>query len=326
MLVTGGTGFTGANLVRKLAELNDVEVRGIARPSSDIDEDLREAVRWYRGDVYDPEVVERAAEGVNYIFHLAACFREPGAEDDEYEKVHVKSTKLLARAAQAEPAFERFVHTSTIGVHGHIEEPPADETAPYNPDDLYQETKLDGEIWIRNFAEETEVPVVVIRPAAIMGPSDRRLVKLFKFAAYGVCPLLNGHDTKLHFVHVQDLTDCMLLSSYHEEAAGEVFICGSAEPTSLVETVTEAAGILEKDVRFLHLPSRPIFITADLVEWVSEQLNVEPILFRRRVAFFTKDRCFDTRKLQSVLDFDYRFDRKEGVRDTVRGYLERGWI
>ena len=326
VLVTGGTGFTGSNLVRKLVDTEEVEVRGIARPSSEIDEDLAEAVTWYRGDVYDAEVVEEAVDGVNYVFHLAACFRDPAADDDEYRKVHVESTKLLAEAARSQPEFERFVHTSTVGVHGHVEDPPADETALYNPGDLYQETKLEGELWIRDFAEEKGLPLAVIRPAAIMGPSDRRLLKLFKFAKYGFFPLLDGHNTRYHLIHVEDLTDCMLLSAHHSDALGEVFICGNAEPTSVVEILTQIGDMLGRKVRFIHLPSRPLFILADLVEWISHRRGVEPILYRRRMAFFTKDRCFDTTKLQDRLNFTYRFDNKSGISDTVRGYIDRNWL
>lgn len=325
ILVTGGTGFTGTNLVRKLADL-DVELRGIARESSEIDRDLQDVVTWYRGDVYDAEVVAEAMEGVHYVFHLAACFREPGASDEEYWKVHVESTRLLAETALQEPNFQRFVHTSTIGVHGHIADPPADETAPYNPGDIYQDTKLEGELWIREFAADEGLPLVVVRPAQIMGPSDRRLVKLFRFAEYKVCPLLDGHDTRLHFIHVDDLTDCMMLCAHHPKASGEVFICGNANPTSLVETVTEVGEMLGTTVWFVQLPSQPLFVLADAVEWVSEKINVEPILFRRRVAFFTKDRSFDTSKLQGMLEFEYRYDSAAGIRDTARGYIDRGWL
>lgn len=326
VLVTGGTGFTGSNLIRKLVDTEEVKVRGIARPSSEIDDDLAEAVTWYRGDVYDAEVVGDAMDGVDYVFHLAACFRDPSADDDEYRKVHVESTKLLAEAARAQPEFDRFVHTSTIGVHGHIEDPPADETAPYNPGDLYQETKLEGELWIRDYADREGLPLVVIRPAAIMGATDRRLLKLFKFAKYGFFPLLDGHDTRYHLIHVEDLTDCMLLSAHHPDALGEVFICGNAEPTSVVEMLTQIGDMLGRDVRFVRLPSGPLFMLADAIEWVSNRLGVEPILYRRRVAFFTKDRSFDTSKLRDTLGFSYRYDNETGIRNTARGYMNRGWL
>lgn len=325
VLVTGGTGFSGKNLLRKLITEN-VEVHSIARPSSKVDEDLEDAVTWYRGDVYDPTVVEEAVDSVNYVFHLAACFRDPRADTEEYRKVHVESTRLLAEAALQQPNFQRFVHTSTIGVHGHVEDPPADETAPYNPGDLYQETKLEGELWIREFAAEQDLPLAVVRPAAIMGPTDRRLLKLFKFARYGAFPLLDGHDTQYHLIHVEDLTDCMLLMAHNPDALGEVFICGNAEPTSVVEILTQIGDMLDRKVRFIHLPSGPLFMLADATEWVSDRLGVEPILYRRRMAFFTKDRAFDTSKLQDVLEFDHRYDNESGIRDTIRGYMDRGWL
>jgi len=325
VLVTGGTGFTGTNLVRKLVHAG-IEVRGIARPTSQIDDDLEEAVTWFRGDVYDPAVAREAMIGVDYVFHVAACFRDAGAAEDEYWNVHVKSTQLLAEAALDQLNFKRFVHTSTIGVHGHVADPPADEEAPYNPGDIYQETKLEGELWIRDFSVHRGLPLVVIRPATIMGPSDRRLVKLFKPAKFGFFPLLDGHNTRYHLIHVDDLTDCMILSAHHPNALGEVFICGNEESTSFVEILTQVGKIVGKKVRFIHLPSGPLFVITDVVEWMSKKLNVEPILYRRRLATFTKDRSFDTRKVQEVLGFEGRYDNESGIQDTALGYMEAGWL
>lgn len=325
VLVTGGTGFTGTNLVRKLINA-DLEVRGIARPQSQIDDDLKKAVTWFRGDVYDPAVVREAMTGVNYIFHIAACFRDPGAAEDEYRNVHVKSTQLLAEAALDQPDFKRFIHTSTIGVHGHVADPPADEEAPYNPGDIYQETKLEGELWIRDFSERRGLPLVVIRPATIMGPSDRRLVKLFKPAKFGFFPLLDGHNTRYHLIHVEDLTECMILSAHHPDALGEVFICGNEESTTFVDILTQVGEIMGKNVKFIHLPSQPLFLITDFVEWISKKLNIEPVLYRRRLATFTKDRSFDTRKVREKLGFEGRYDNETGIRDTALGYMEAGWL
>lgn len=312
-------------MVRKLVDAG-VEVRGIVRPSSTIGDDVRDAVAWYRGDVYDAEVVEEAMAGVDYVFHMATCYRDGGASDREHRRVHVNSTRLLAETALLEPEFERFVHVSTVGVHGHIDDPPADEEAPYNPGDIYQETKLEGELWIRDFAGEAGLPLAVLRPAAIMGPDDRRLLKLFKFLDYGFFPLLDGHDPQYHLIHVEDLTDIMVLAAHAPEAREEVFICGNERPTSVAEILDQAGNILGTDVRFVPIPGRPLFVLADAVEWISDLLGVEPILYRRRVAFFTKDRAFDTSKLRDVLGYDHRFDNEAGVRDTALGYVEAGWL
>ncbi len=325
VLVTGGTGFTGSHLVEKLVEM-DLDVRMIVRNPAKVDESISAKVQFFQGDVYDQKLIERAADGVHYIFHLAACYRDAGADDQEYHNVHVKSTQLLAQSAVNNPEFKRFVHTSTIGVHGHIKNPPANETSEFNPGDIYQETKVEGELWIREFAKNNELSLAVIRPAAIMGPDDRRLLKLFKFAKYGIFPLVDGHRTLYHLIHVDDLTDCMLLASVHPKAEGEVFICGNEKPTDVVEMLNIIGGRMDKKVRFIKLPSGPLFFITDLVESLSKSVGVEPIIYRRRLEFFTKDRAFDTSKVRNVLDFQTKYTNDTALEHTARGYASKDWI
>ena len=325
VLVTGGTGFTGTSLLRQLIAEN-CEIRCIARPSSTIKDDLQEPINWYRGDVYDPAILKEAMSGVHYVFHVAACFRDSGAGDDEYRKVHVDSTKLLAQLALEQPDFKRFIHTSTIGVHGHIESPPANEEYRYSPGDVYQDTKLEAELWIRDFAPKNNLPYTVVRPAGIMGPGDKRLLKLFKFAKMGFFPLLDGHKTLYHLIHVEDLAACMIYAATSEEALGEVFICGNEKDTNVAEILTIIGNKLGKKVRFISLPSIPLFFVTDLSENISKALNVTPILYRRRLAFFTKDRSFDTSKMRNQIGFIPKFNNQDLIEDTLNGYLKSGWL
>ena len=182
VLVTGATGFTGAVLVRKLLQAG-ADVRAIAREPSRTKAlgDLK--ICWHQGQVYDPAVVAAAARDVQYVFHLAAAYREAKYGDEMYEKVHTTSTRLLANAVLKNKDFRRFVHVSTVGVHGHIANPPADENYPFHPGDIYQETKAEAELWLRRFALENKLPFTIIRPAAIYGPGDTRLLKFFRMAA-----------------------------------------------------------------------------------------------------------------------------------------------
>ncbi|MDR9403718.1 MAG: NAD-dependent epimerase/dehydratase family protein, partial [Halothece sp. Uz-M2-17] len=147
-LVTGATGFTGSLLVKKLVQ-QGVKVSAIARKTSNLKafEDL--PIHWLQGDVFDPDLIKEAVKDINYIFHMSTPFREAKSADVIYHNVHVLSTQQLAKAALQQPSFKRFIHVSTIGIHGHIENPPGDENSPFKPGDVYQETKLEGEIWIR---------------------------------------------------------------------------------------------------------------------------------------------------------------------------------
>ena len=325
-LVTGATGFTGAVLARKLCE-RGARVRAIARPSSNL-ESLRDLpIEWHRGDVFDPAVVEHAVAGVDYIFHVAAAYRQAGLTDDVYRQIHVESTRLLAEAALKNPGFRRFIHVSTVGVHGHIERPPADEDYPFSPGDIYQRTKAEAELWIRDFAPRHRLPFVVIRPAAIYGPGDRRLLKIFKMAVWPLFPVIGSANGQLyHLIHVDDLTEIFLMAAIHPVASGGVFIAGDPAALALADIVQIIGAEIGRTSRFVRIPAWPFFMLAALCEAVCRPLGIEPPLYRRRVAFFTKDRSFNTARLREGLGYRYRWTTEAGLRETARWYLEQRWI
>lgn len=325
VLVTGATGFTGSFLVEKLVRLG-ARVTAIHRRDN-IPERLRDLpVRWLKGDVFDPEVVREGCQGVEYIFHVAAAFREAGIADELYRQVHVDSTRLLAVAAKDQPSFKRFIHVSTVGVHGHINKIPADETAPFAPGDVYQVTKAEAEQWIRTFAAEQGLPLTVIRPAAIYGPGDRRLLKVFRMARMPLVPIIGFGACYYHLIHVEDLTDCLVLAAEHPAALGEVFICGNESPVRFTEMVKTIAAELGRHPIFVRLPASPFFALAWLCEVLCRPLGVEPPIYRRRVAFFTKDRAFDTTRLRTRLGFSSRFGNEQGLRELCAWYLREGWL
>ena len=325
-LVTGATGYTGRVLVRKLVSLG-VEVRVIARQSSRRGDLEALPVAWFVGDVFDPAVVGEAVKGVNYIFHVAAAFREAKIADETYRKVHVDSTRLLAEAAVKEHDFRRFVHVSTVGVHGHIDEPPADENYRFAPGDIYQETKAEAELWIRDFAKAHSLPLAVVRPAAIYGPEDKRLLKLFKMSLKPVFPLFGKSKGYYHLIHVDDLTDIFITTALHENSVGEVFIAGNPDPTKLLDIAKTIATALKRRLPiFLRLPVWPLFVLAAVCENVCKPFGVEPPIYKRRVAFFTKDRSFNTSKLRDVLHYQYTYSVEAGLVSTARWYQEEGWL
>jgi len=326
VLVTGATGFTGAVLVRKLCERGAL-VRAIVRSTSRRDALQGLPVEWIEGHVYDPVVVERAVTGVEIIFHVAAAYREAGITDDVYRKVHVESTQCLAQAAMKTPGFKRFVHVSTVGVHSHIENPPANEEYPFGPGDVYQQTKADAEAWIRDFSARKALPLTVIRPAAIYGPGDRRLLKLFKMATWRLIPILGRARGQLyHLIHVDDLTEILILAAAHPAALGEVFIAGDPAALALADILQIISAEYGRKARLIRIPAWPFFGAAAVCEAVCRPFGWSPPLYRRRVAFFTKDRSFDTSKLRNRLGYVYRRTTEQGLRETARWYREQGWV
>lgn len=324
-LVTGATGFSGSSLVKKLVK-QGIEVVAIARPTSNLEPFQGMPIEWIKGDVFDEELIKKATKGVNYIFHMVTPFREAKSPDVGYYNVHVLSTQLLAKYALEQPDFKRFVHVSTIGVHGHVENPPGDENCPMKPGDIYQETKLEGEVWIRDFAQKEGLPVTVVRPSGIYGPGEKRFLKIFKMVRRQWVPSIGNGNNLLHLIHVDDLTNFFILAATHPKAVGEVFICGSKEAIPFKKMVSIIGEYYGVRARFISLPAAPLFALAYLCELICRPFGIEPPIYRRRLAFYTKDRSFNTGKMRNLLGFTPAHSDQEGLIELAQWYIDQGWI
>jgi nucleoside-diphosphate-sugar epimerase len=277
------------------------------------------------GDIRNESALDVACNGVAGIFHLASIVQKAGIPDSEFYDVHVKATKSLLDAALKHNV-GKIVHCSTIGVLGHIENPPADETAPYNVEDIYQTTKPEGEKVALNHHREHDAAVTVVRPAAVYGPGDTRLLKLFKMVAEGKFRMVGDGNTLIHPVYVDDLVNGMLLAFEKPESAGEVYILGGEKPVTLnewVAIIAKAAGVSGPG---FSIPYLPVKIAAILCETICKPLGIEPPLFRRRVDFFVKNRAFSIDKAKRDLGYDPSVDLVDGANRTIGWYKENDWI
>lgn len=325
VLVTGATGFTGRVLTRKLVEAG-LNVSAVARGSSNLEPLNDLDITWFRGDVFDEKVMRQAVAGQEYVFHVAAAFREAKSTEQDYWDVHVGSTRIICEEVVKNPDFKRYIHISTIGVHGHIENPPATEEYRFSPGDGYQHTKLQAEEWLNAFAAENKLPYTIIRPAAIYGPGDRRLLKLFKMALKPYFLLLGKGKCMYHLVHVDDLTNTFIIAATHPAALGETFISGANEPIAIADIAGIVAEHFSRKIKIVRLPIGPFFLAADICEAMCKPFKIEPPIYRRRVAFYSKDRDFDVSKMRNVLGYAPRHGNREGIIETADWYVEQGWL
>jgi nucleoside-diphosphate-sugar epimerase len=218
------------------------------------------------------------------------------------------------------------VHTSTVGVHGHVEHPPADENAPFAPGDIYQATKAEAETLALDFHRKRGLPVAVVRPGAIYGPGETRFLKLFRAIARSRYAIVGTGRTFYHPVYIDDLVSGFLLALERPEAAGEAFlVCGPSyvSQSDLAALVARHTG---GRVLPFRIPSRPIQWAGDLVEAICVPLGLEPPLHRRRVDFWTKSRAFTIDKARRLLGYAPQVDLDEGIRRTAASYREAGWL
>ncbi|MFH0782043.1 MAG: NAD-dependent epimerase/dehydratase family protein [Pseudomonadota bacterium] len=321
ILVTGGTGFTGHNLSKRLLE-DGHQVRLLVRSMKRVALAPHPALEIQEGDIRDRVAVDRAVAGVAKVFNIAAMFRSAASVDQDYRDIHVEGVRHLLEAA-AKHQVGRFVHCSTVGVHGDVKVPPATEESPYAPADIYQRTKLEGELLAREFAAKNGLALSVVRPTAIYGPGDMRLLKLFKLAVKKITPVIGTGKIFYHMVYIDDLVEGFILASEREEAVGQVFIVGGEENMILDDLLTTIAEITGRPDAKIHIPALPFQLAGTLCEKICIPLGIEPPIYRRRVDFFTKSRSFDIGKAKRLLGYAPKYGLQEGLRRTAKWYMEQ---
>lgn len=323
-LVTGASGFTGGYLCRALRE-KGYAVRALVRPASDVDKLKKRGVELVEGDLAAPLTLMGITEGVDRVFHVAALYRQEGVAKEMFFKVNVEGTRALLEESRSS-GVKRFVHCSTVGVQGEIQDPPARETAPYNPGDHYQESKMQGELLALDYFKEKKLDCVVVRPVGIYGPGDTRFLKLFKFIYNEKFRMIGKGEVLYHLTFVEDLVRGIILAAEIPGAAGKVFTIGGSGYVELRRLVEIIASILDKPVPRKHLPLWPVKVAAVCCEKICRPLGIEPPIYPRRLDFFTKDRAFDISRAKEELGYAPRVTLKEGLTRTARWYLEKGLL
>lgn len=327
ILVTGAAGFIGGALLQRLVgygldvlgtvqledEAEELRRRGFAAAALDL---AREDASW-----------DELVAGRDVVFHVAAAFQETELSEEAYDVVNHRAVVKLARAAER-AGVRRFVHCSTVGVHGDVLEIPATEETPFHPMDLYHRTKLAGELAIVGLARESPpdgMTIVVNRPAMVYGPGDTRLLKLYRAILGRTFVMIGSGNTLAHLGYIDDQVDSFLLCALADREAvhGEAFNIASGRPISLNELVGLIAEAGDVRLRGWKVPLAPVMWAGWLCETVCAPLGVRPPLSRRRVGFFSHNRAFDYSKARRLLGYESRWLPEEGIPETIRWYREK---
>jgi nucleoside-diphosphate-sugar epimerase len=277
------------------------------------------------GDLRDRASLERACAGVDVVYHIAAIYRQAGLRDAEYRAVNADAVRTVVSAAAMGGA-RRVVHCSTVGVHGDVEQPPANEDAPLKPGDIYQVTKLEGEVAARDAGRQVGIEVVVARPTGIYGPGDRRLLKLFRGVARRRFVVLGSGRIFYHLTYIDDLVEGFRLCGDVPAAAGRTYILAGGEVTTLDALIALIAEEARVPPPRLRLPVWPFWIAGVACEALCAPFGIEPPIYRRRVDFFTKSRAFDISRARTELGYAPQVSLREGIRRTLEWYRREGWL
>ncbi|MFC7225848.1 NAD-dependent epimerase/dehydratase family protein [Salinirubellus salinus] len=328
--VTGGTGFIGNTLTRRLVDAGDdvtvlVRSRGKAnRVLGDLD------VRVVVGDVTDVAGFAGELDGVDRVFHTAAYFREyygPGEHWDRLRAVNVDGTRDMLAAADA-AGVDAFVHVSSSGTIGREpDRSPGDESTPPAPvswENAYFRSKLLADATIEGYlaGSDGRMRVVTVCPSIVVGPGDHSGTpgtELVREALTGDLPAT--FDGGSDFVDVRDVVDGMVRAA-EQGAAGDRYVL-SAEYVALPEFAERVAALGGREPPRL-LPYPAIYLAAIAAEKWAEVTGSETLLTRPGVGFLRARLAVDATRAREELGVEFR-PLSETLRDTAEWLVAEGY-
>lgn len=247
VFLTGGTGFIGAHLVRRLRGRGDEVVALVRSPEKAAP--LREAgCEVVEGDLSSEAAIRSGTRGSDAVIHAGAVYavgirkRERGPM---YE-ANVRGTEMVLRTA-LEEEIPRVLYVSTVGVFGDTHGRVVDETYSRSVEGFtsyYEETKVEAHEIARRLIDQEGLPGVIAQPGGVYGPKDpSQLGNMMRQFLAGRMPLIAFPDTGVNFVHVDDAAEGILLGLDRGQV-GEQYVFGGTIGTlrEYIQTIGRVAG------------------------------------------------------------------------------------
>ena len=316
VLVTGGAGFIGANLVDYLSS-KGYSVKSLDIKKRQDKEPLHENIIEIVGDITSRETISKAVCDIDIIFHLAGLVTQANVSENDYWKVNVEATRLILEESK-KAGVKRFVYCSTDSVSGRIKNPPAKEGDSCCPENIYGVTKHEAEKVVLRFRNNFEV--VIARPTRSYGPKDVRILEIFKKIKKGKFILVGSGNILFHPVYISDVIEGMELCGICKNVSGEVFYLGSERPLKLKDFLEYAALALGVRLPKVKIPVWIAESCAFIMEYACPIVKIKAPITRRNLEFFTRDKSYDISKAKQLLGYKPKVDYKEGIKRTIDWY------
>ena len=308
-LVTGGSGYFGTLLVRRLAELGErVRIFDL----NDADEKPA-GVEMMRGDIRDYQAVQRACEGVAVVHHNVAMV--PLAKDKAaFWSVNERGTRNLLEAARA-GGVAKVVHMSSSAVFGVPPRNPVDDTVQPNPGEDYGRAKLAAEVLARDYVARG-LDVTIIRPRTIMGHGRLGIMQiLFEWIREGKnVPVFGKGENLYQFVHADDLADAAIRAG--QRAGAATYNVGADEFGTMRETLEALCAHAKTGSRVVSVPASP----AVAIMNITSRFGLSP-LGAYHALMYGRSMYFDLTRTKAELDWKPRYSNVDMFCESYDWYL-----
>lgn len=325
--VTGGTGFVGAHVVRKLLE-RGATVKALARPTSDLRNLDGLGLSLVRGDITEPSQWESELDGCDALFHVAADYRLWVPDPGRMFTVNVEGTRQVLQAA-IRYRVPRIVHTSTVGALAYprdASEMSDEESEPSDPDLVgpYKQSKRAGELIARELAAQGH-PIIIVYPSTPVGPMDTKPTPTGKI----ILDCLRGKmpaylDTGLNWIDVRDCAGGHLLAA-ERGVPGERYILGGQNLPlkSVLQMAARAGGVKAPRLR---VPYAVAYAFALLDTFIADHITKRaPTASVVAVKLAGHHMYFSPAKAVRELGLP-QSPIEDAIRDAVTWYRDNGYV
>lgn len=325
ILVTGGSGFLGAWVLRRL--LNDGhQVRVLVRPTSDRSELAGLNCEYVYGDVTDLPSLKAACTGQNAVFHLAGLIAYKRSQRAAMEKINVQGTANVIEAVE-HAGVQRLVHLSSVVAigAGYTPDQVLTEDSPYNVAQLdmgYFETKRKAEQLVREAVKSGRIDAVMLNPSTIYGPGDAR-----KGSRKNQLKVAQGRmkfytSGGVNVVHVENCVDGIVRGWLQGRSGERYILCGqNMTIRQLFQIIADCAGVSAPKVQIPDWLLHVVGITGDTLTGLGYPISVS----RENAYTATMYHYFSSEKAQRELGF-VPGDSRKAIEDSVRWSREHGLL
>jgi nucleoside-diphosphate-sugar epimerase len=320
LLVTGAAGFLGSHVTDLLVARGE-RPRVLVHPDSagalaGADLDVHTA------DICDRSSLEAALSGVDRVLHCAAR-TGPWGPEAEYERTNVRALEALVRTA-LDAGVRRFVHVSSITVHGNDVRGEADESAPLRAEpNPYSRSKVAGERLLERMIRDEGAPVTIVRPGWIYGPRDSAsFARMAGMIEKGRMIMLGSGRNHLPLIYARDAAQGILLAGEAEQAVGKSYLLVNDESVTQRDFVGAIAAELAAPVPRRRIPYELGVMLGALGETAGRltRRRQPPPVMRYGIQLLGGENRFDISRARRELGFSPAVGVAEGVRRSVEWY------
>ena len=277
ILVTGGTGFVGSHLMKRLSS-ERIQTRCLVRKTSDVEKLKELGIEVAYGDVLDKDSLKKAVEDVETVIHLVGIIVEK--KGASFEIIHTQGTKNLVEVSKA-AGVQRFIYISALG-------------ARENARSRYHKTKWEAERAVIS----SGIEYVIFRPSIMIGEGGEFITMLSRIVRWApIIPIIDG-QSKVQPIYVENTVDCIIKSLTDPNTTNRIFKIAGPDQITYKELFLTLMEVLEIDKPTFQIPVTFMWPAAYIFEGIMEK----PPITTQQLTMLQEDNICDIREMQELFN------------------------